>query len=34
MSTLFMQTQADTLVVLALVEGAYRQKMLSDLSTH
>lgn len=34
MSALFMQTQADTSVILTLVEGAYTQKMSSDLSTH
>jgi hypothetical protein len=34
MSALFMQTQADTSVILALVEGAYTEKMTSDLSTH
>jgi hypothetical protein len=34
MSALFMQAQADTPVILALVEGAYTQKMISDLSTH
>ncbi len=34
MSALFMQAQADTSVILALVEGAYTQKMISDLSTH
>lgn len=34
MSALFRETQADTSVILALVEGAYTQKMISDLSTH
>lgn len=30
MSALFRETQADTSVILALVEGAYTQKMISD----
>ena len=33
-STFFSQTQADTSVILVLVDGAYTQKMTSDLSTH
>ncbi len=34
MITFFSQTQADTSVILAMVEGAYTQKMMSDLSKH
>jgi uncharacterized membrane protein len=34
MSMLFSRTQADTSVILALVQGTYTQKMISDLSTH
>jgi hypothetical protein len=34
MSTLFNETQADTSVIMALVEEAYVEKMSSDLSKH
>lgn len=34
MSALFIQTQADTSVMLAVVKGASTQKMMSDLSKH